>query len=535
MTGRAIALLCVILFAWTPPVAHAQEEEPFNRGISARNQQRWRDVVREMTAAIQIRDRESDRKIRSGFGGFVGVGGTEYLPLFFLGEAHFALKECGPAVDAWTRSEQQGMVRRHRPDLFKIQQNGSIECERAGVLLLSRYESTLSSTQQVYNDAVAMTQRLVTRSQATPGAWRPEMKEQLERAIVEVNASYKGLTGAMKSRLEKDFADARAAAERARDIVTGLDAALTAALDAATTLQQQAADIESILSGADATDRIVESKKALWTPAHAGSVQAGRDALQRGRDRLGAAVRGGNASLLPDARAYATDASTRLRQVLDDLNRVERSNAERAFAELQLAAQEEFLLAENGVASLDTAISEHGAGADVQSQRASLESEINAAKRRYEASRKAENLSGMREAIRTVTVARSRLTELLAGIRPLTLVDRGVDPALVEGARLFFTGQYQAALVALEAADRFGPEVPLRVHGHLLRAAALHALYVRSGQADQSLRARALQELERCRSLNPEFVPSAERFSPAFITFFQNGQASAPGAAEGRP
>jgi hypothetical protein len=487
-----------------------------------------------MTAAIQISDRESDRKIRSGFGGVIGVGGTEYLPLFFLGEAHFELKECGPAVDAWTKSEQQGMVRRHRPDLFKIQQSGSIECERSGVLLLGRYESTLSSTQQIYNDAVAMTQRLVTRSQATPGVWRPDMKEQLERAIGEVNTSYNRLTGGMKSRLEKDFAEARAAAERARDIATGLDAAVTAALEAAATLQQQAADIESILSGADTTDRLVESKKTLWTPAHASSVQAGRDALQRGRDRLGAAVRGGNASLLPEARTYATDAATRLRQVLEDLNRVERSNTERAFAELQLAAQEEFLLAENGIASLDTAISEHAPGADVQSGRASLESQINGAKRRYEAALKAENLSGMREAIRTVTVARSRLTELLAGIRPLTLVDRGVDPALVEGARLFFTGQYQAALVALQAADSFGPEVPLRVHAHLLRAAALHSLYVRTGQADQSLRARALQEIERCRSLNPEFAPSAERFSPAFISFFKNGQSPASDAAEDR-
>ncbi len=532
MSRRAIGVLCLVLLTGNA-LLHAQEDQ-FNRGIGARNQQRWRDVVREMAAALQISDRETDRKIRSGFGGAFGVGGTEYLPLFFLGEAYFQLKECGPAVDAWTKSEQQGMVRRHRPDLFKIQVNGSIECERAGVLLLGRYEAELARSQQAYNDANNLTQRMMARASANATAWRPDMKESLDRAVADVNASYNRLRSGITSRLASDFDAARAAAERARTAVVGIDTALTTALEAAASVQQQAADIESILSAAEATDRIIESKKSSWMPAHTTAIQGGRDALQRGRDRLGAAVRGSNGLLLPEARNYATDAGTRLRQVLDDLNRVERGNAERALAEVQLAARDEFLLVENGLTSLNTAISEHGAGADVQTTRASLESEINGAKRRYEAARKTENLSGMREAIRTVTVARARLSDLLAGIRPLTLADRGVDPVLVEGARLFFAGQYQAALTALAPADGFGPDVPLQVHGRVLRAAALHALYVRSGQTDQSLRARALEEIERCRSLNPEFVPSAAMFSPSFMAFFQNGRPPASGATDGR-
>ena len=135
--------------------------------------------------------------------------------------------------------------------------------------------------------------------------------------------------------------------------------------------------------------------------------------------------------------------------------------------------------------------------------------------------------AGVREAIRIASEARERQNALITRFGPLTLTQRGVHPVLQEGARLFFEGQYQPALTALEAANGFGAEVTLQPHVHLLRAAALHALFVRSGESDLSLRTRALEEVARCRALNPEIVPDS-RFSPRFVAFFQSNGTGDP-------
>jgi hypothetical protein len=65
----------------------------------------------------------------------------------------------------------------------------------------------------------------------------------------------------------------------------------------------------------------------------------------------------------------------------------------------------------------------------------------------------------------------------------------------------------------------------------LFRAAALYALYVRSDERDQSLRTRALTEIEQCKQLNPAFAPDAKAFGPRFIGFFNRGGAQRTAAA----
>jgi hypothetical protein len=66
----------------------------------------------------------------------------------------------------------------------------------------------------------------------------------------------------------------------------------------------------------------------------------------------------------------------------------------------------------------------------------------------------------------------------------------------------------------------------LQLHVHLFRAAALHALFVRSREADSSLRAQALAEVEACRRIDSAFEPDPRAFTPTFISFFRNGGAA---------
>jgi tetratricopeptide (TPR) repeat protein len=526
---RVSLMLCAALLG-SSSLAEAQDAS-FSRAIELRNQKtpRWREVANLMTAAIQANANESDRKV----GRTLFLGGTEYLPFFFLGEAHYNLGDCAAAVTAWARSEQQGVVKGNA-ELYAILRAGNAACEAKGVLLPGKYEIALSNTQKLYEDVHAMSQRVWARGQANLPLWRAEMNESFDRSSAELSDSYDRLTSGTKSRLLVDFNASRAAADRARGLLTALESTLTAAIEQNRTITTQAQEIEQILAGAESHNRAIDSRKSSWGPSHASGIQAGRDTLGKAQDRLNTALRASNPALLPEARNLALDASGRLKSVLDDLVRIERIAFDRQFTELQVSAQDVFTLLQSDLSSLTQLSGERPeAGAAVGQERQAIETQVGMARRRFETARKGENLDGIRAAITMAFEARARLAGLIAQFGPLDLTRRGVHPALQEGARLYFQGQYQQALTALEQADAFGPEVPLQVHVHLIRAAALYALFVRSGEADQSLRSRALEETARARAINPEVVPDG-RYSPSFVAFFQNG-AAAPLQRASRP
>ena len=88
--------------------------------------------------------------------------------------------------------------------------------------------------------------------------------------------------------------------------------------------------------------------------------------------------------------------------------------------------------------------------------------------------------------------------------------------------RLFLSGEYQQALATLEPLTG-QVDVPLQVHAHVFRAAALYALFVRSGESDTQLRAQALAEIARTKQLNASFQPSARAFLPRFLSLYHSG------------
>jgi hypothetical protein len=522
MTRRVACGICLVLFGLASAV-HAQDAE-FRAGIDAREAKRWGDVVTQMSLAIKAKPEEENRRVGSRFGGVLGRGET-YLPHFFLGEALFYQNDCAGALDEWWKSQQQGVIN-ERKDLLDILIKGYAACEARGVLPPVKYDALLVKTRQTYIDVNALAQKVSNLGQANLELWRPDMKEMYDRASGDLKDSQTRLTVATRTRTAGDFNDASAAAERARGVLTTIESNLNAAIETYRSVQDQAREIGQIIDAADALDRAIESKKAMLTASHVSDRQAGRDAIGRARERLSGGARASSTAVLNEARGLAQDASTRLKQILADLARIERGALERTLTEAQTAAQEAFSFVDGAFVTLDRLITEKPSllRPEMTTEREAIERQVRGARRLLGAARKAENVEGIREATRMTSEARDRLNALITTFGPVTLTDRGVHPALQQGARLFFSGEYQQALSALSPPDGFAPDVPLQLHVHLFRAAALHALFVRSGEQDQSLRIQALTEVKRCMELSPEFQPDTRAFSPRFVTFFQDGK-----------
>ncbi len=149
--------------------------------------------------------------------------------------------------------------------------------------------------------------------------------------------------------------------------------------------------------------------------------------------------------------------------------------------------------------------------------------QIDALRRRFERARKAEDLSSLTETTRLTLEAQNGVDGLIKTFGPITLRDRGVHESLEEGVRLYLNGEYQQALSALEPLSGQS-DLPLQMHAHVFRAAALYALFVRSGESNAQLRTDALAEIARTKQLNSSFQPSPRAFSPRFLSLYQTGR-----------
>jgi len=155
--------------------------------------------------------------------------------------------------------------------------------------------------------------------------------------------------------------------------------------------------------------------------------------------------------------------------------------------------------------------------------RAAYVKQVDTLRRRFERARKAEDLAALAETTRLTLETQKGLTGLITTFGPITLRERGVHESLEEGVRLYLNGEYQQALSTLEPLTA-QTDVPLQVHVHVVRAAALYALFVRSGESDAQLRNDALAEIARTKQLNASFQPSPRAFSPRFLSLYQTGR-----------
>jgi hypothetical protein len=520
----------------SPAVVFAQaEDEPFRRGLVARGEKRWAQAVEAMRRAISINRMESTRKIQNRSILFFGSG-TEYLPHYFLGEALKNVGDCTGAVTAWETSEEQKIVLKV-PEFADLLRAGYKECAAKGVLLRDEYRQQVSATDQVYNEALAVATRLDPVRSTNPDLWVPDVEAEFERARNELGAAQRALVKGRQTRQSADFTESRNASARAAAALRPLETKLGAALNARAVIRQQTAETQQILTDAETTDGNVDAAKIALPPDLAKARESARALVTRSRERLAAAEKTQNQTAANEALRLAREASEAVGQLLEQVNKLARADFEQRLQHIVAAATEQFSFVATSLATLERLVAEKPATMSpaMAGEREALLKEQSALQRRLENARRTENLAGIQDAMRRALDSRGRIDALIKAFGPATLRDRGVLAPLEEGARLYFAGEYQQALDRLEPLMTM-KDVPLQLHAHLFRAAALYALYIRSGESTQSLRNDALAAIQRCREIDSAFQPDARAFSPRFISFFQGAGASdAPSAGGAIP
>ena len=517
--NRLCVMLGLVCVCAMPSLAAAQDDA-FKQGLQARSDKKWADVVRHMQNALRADAQESTRKV----GSRLGVGGTEYLPHFFLGEAYYNQQDCGGAVTEWSLSEQQGAIK-IKPEFLGTIKSGSQACAAKGVLLAADYNPLYQSTSKVYADAAALGKRISDIGTTNRDVWRPEVDEQFARAKKELEASFARLNAGQRSRLAVDFNEAKAGSERATAILRPLETSLNTAVEALNSVQRQTKDVEQTLASADTADQTLETLKDSLTEPMQAARKTSKQQLAQARDRLVAGQKTQNPAAVADALKYAQSASTTLTQLLDQVQKAARGVFEQQFGDAIRVADEAFARVSGAMSILDRRITQKPdiAGPKLKADRAAYVKQVDGLRRKFERARKAEDLSGLAETTRLTLEAQNGVTGLITAFGPITLRERGVHESLEEGVRLYLNGEYQQSLSALEPLTG-QTDVPLQVHVHVVRAAALYALFVRSGESNAQLRTDALAEIARTKQLNASFQPSPRAFSPRFLSFYQTGQ-----------
>ena len=512
------ALLAVMCVCAVPSRAMAQDEA-FKQGLEARGDEKWAEVIRHMQNAVKSNSQESTRKVRSGF---LGVQGMEYLPHYFLGEAYFKMGDCGGAVTEWSVSEQQSALK-SKPDFVAVVRKGYQECAKKGVLLSGDYNPMYLATRQAYMDASAHAKRVSDIGTANRDVWRADAGEQYERANKELATAVARLTAGQRTRLASDFNESKAASERAVAILRPLESSLNSAVEAIRAVQRLSREVEQNIAGAEATDDAIEGAKASLTDALQAARKGGREQLTQAHERLAVGQKTQNPAAVGEALKYAQSASAGLSQVLEQVRKLARGAFEQQLGDAVRAVDEAFSRVSAATTALDRRSSQQPELAQFQmSERAALDKRVEGLRRRFERARKTEDLTSLAETARLALEAQAAVDRLIQSFGPLTLRDRGVHEALEQGARLYLNGEYQQAVSALEPLVGQS-DAPMRIHAHVFRAAALFALFVRSGESNQQLRTQALAEIALSKQLNSTFQPSARVFGPRFLSLYQRG------------
>ncbi len=338
----------------------------------------------------------------------------------------------------------------------------------------------------------------------------------------ELQTAQTRLLAGTRARSATDFNEARAAAGRATAILRGLESTLNASIENVTFVRRQVREVDLLIAGAENGDRAIDNVKAPLTLELAASRQNGRELIARARERVRAAEKTQNAATVNEALRAAQDATTVFNEVLDQATKLVRATLEREFGEVAAAAAEALSFLDASFATLERLVVEKAALAapDIGARRDALQKRVITLRRRVETAQKIQNIAGLRDAARLAVEVRGELDTMITSFGPPTLRDRGVRAALEDGARLFFAGEHQQALAALESSEL--SDAPLQLQVHLLRAATLYHLFVRSGEQDQTLRARAVTEIDECKRIDPGFQPDSRAFAPRFLSFYQN-------------
>ena len=428
-----------------------------------------------------------------------------------------------PSV-AWETSLKQGVVRT-RPEYFSELQRGNATCEAQGVLLTEKFEAAVSRARAQLESANAAMTRVKDKGSANLPAWRsrPAFDADYTRASNDYDAARKQFGDAQRSRRETDFNEVAKTTDRVKEIVNSIDKDLTAAVERGGALGTAAAAVRRTIEDAQKVDAEIETKKGYLTPelsaTRADGLKKIADALEQVEPRRL------SDSTVSAARASAAEGAGFLQKVLEGVEvgfakdnklRLDRATG---LATAAFSRADAELLALQSLLESNPAKATPEVHAGAQAARKQLES----ARKRRDTAIRGQQVTGVEAAVRQADLVQQKLIELEAmlGIKidPLERVPQW----LREGATRYLAGDYSGAFDRL---DDGTVEGPAQLHAHLFRAAAQHALFVRTGEKDTARRDQAIADVKRCKALEPTFAPDIRAFSPEFIEFYQKDGAA---------
>ncbi|AMY08133.1 hypothetical protein LuPra_01321 [Luteitalea pratensis] len=524
VTFAAIVLAAAIAAVPSTAAAQGEKDEAFKAGIEARKDKQWPTVVTEMRRAIQQDSKESTRKV----GGIFRA--TDYLPHYFLGEAYFRQNDCVNAVVAWETSIRQGVVRT-RPEYFSELQKGNATCEGKGILLTEKFEAAVSRARAQLESANAAMIRVKDKGSVNIAVWRsqPAFDAQYQRVSSEYDLARKHFGDAQRSRLEKDFNEVVKVTDHVKEIVGSLENELTAAMERVSGTALAADEVKRSIKEAEKIDAEIEAKSTFLGPSLIASRADGQKALENARQQLD--PRRLSESTVAAARSSVAEGAGLLQKVLEGVQAAYAKANKAKLDQSAVLATAAFSRADAEVQTVQTLIERNPAKAtpEIRNGFETARKQLDSARRRHDAAMRSQLVGGVDAAAKQADDIHARLIALEEGIGvELTLEDRGVPTWLQEGAARYFAGDYAGALDKLDdgrASDA------AQLHVHLFRAAAQHALFVRSGEKNTARRDQAVADIRRCKELQPTFAPDTRAFSPAFLEFYQRDGVAPQSAA----
>ena len=449
--------------------------------------------------------------------GFLGAGGTEYLPYYFLGEAYFRQNDCANAVVAWENSTKQGVVRT-KSEYFGELQKGNAQCEAKGVLLAEKFDAAVTRGRAQLEGANGAMTRVKDKGSANLEVWRsrPAFDAEYQRASNEYDTARKHFNEAQRTRLESDFSEVAKSTERVKDTIDSLDKDLNVAMERGSANITAAAAVRRTIEEARRIDADIEAKKSYLNPALIASRADGIKKLESALEQL--EPRRLNEKTVAAASAAAAEGTAFLQKVLETVDLAYAKDNKLRLDRATGLATAAFSRADAELLSLQSLLQGNPGKAtpEVQAGAESARKQLESAKRRRDAAIRGLQLAGIEASIRQADAVQQKLIELgtaVGGVR--------VDPVpawLREGAKLYFAGDYAGALDRLDDGTAEGPA---QLHAHLFRAASQYALYMRSGEKDTARRDQAIADVKRCKAIESTFAPDTRAFSPKFIEFYQ--------------
>ena len=517
------ALLALTVSVLSPALLDAQRpaDDAFKRGIEALEREQWNDAAAEMLRAIKADDKETTRKV----GGRLGFGGREYFPHFYRGQALSKLGDCAGAVVEWSLSEQQGAVRSHREYYANLQQ-GYKECESKGVLPPSRFDPLVERTRGELAVVTGVMAKVKQLGDEHIEIWRADrtFADQYAKAAIEYDRARDQFEKSQQSRLERDFDAVTTMAERSTRLLQALGASFEKAVAQGRETVGLAADVQALIDGGLKQAQTIDARRGMLSPSEIANAEDGRKKLLAARQQL--AARPLTDDIVSNARATALDGMATIKQVISVIESRDNQDKQQRFVEALNVAKQSLTSAESEYQLVQSLLEQRGApeGAEIRKGLDEARKQLDGVTRRLGSAEAQKQLPGVQAANRAATQVFTSLKVLEATFGPIA-AEEIVPRWLQTGVDQYFKGAYARALDELGNTSDAGPA---QLHVHLFRAAALYALYVRSGEKDTGKRDQAVTEVRRSKQLNPTFVPDASAFSPAFLEFYQKEGVSAP-------